>query len=113
MGAMGGFFGMNMANNAAGSQAANLFAMGQQQQQSAPVTGGWKCECGAENTGKFCSNCGKPQPTAWKCECGAENTGKFCSNCGKPKPEGFTCAKCGYTGTGVAPKFCPNCGNAF
>ena len=48
-----------------------------------------------------------------KTECGAENTGKFCSNCGKPKHEGFTCAKCGYTGTGAAPKFCPNCGNAF
>ena len=113
MGAMGGFFGMNMANNAVGSQAANLFAMGMQQQQSAPATGGWRCECGTENTGKFCSNCGKPQPTSWKCECGAENTGKCCSNCGKPKPEGFTCAKCGYTGAGAAPKFCPNCGNAF
>lgn len=88
MGAMGGFFGMNMAQNA-NSQAANLFAMGQQQppQQSAPQNG-WTCECGQTNTGKFCSNCGKPAPQAdWTCECGQVNSGKFCSNCGKPKPE--------------------------
>ena len=89
MGAMGGFFGMNMANNAMGNQAANLFAMGQQNQQAAPATDGWRCECGTTNTGKFCTECGKP------------------------KPGGFTCAKCGYSGTGAAPKFCPNCGNAF
>ncbi|MBQ3471148.1 MAG: SPFH domain-containing protein [Clostridia bacterium] len=110
MGAMGGFFGMNMAQNAAGGQAANLFAMGQQ--QAAKPAGGWTCECGTENSGKFCSNCGKPQPQGWTCECGTQNSGKFCQNCGKPKPEGFTCPKCGYKGTG-APKFCPECGNAF
>ncbi len=110
MGAMGGFFGMNMAQNAAGGQAANLFAMGQQ--QAAKPAGGWTCECGTENSGKFCQNCGKPKPEGWTCECGAQNSGKFCSNCGKPKPEGFTCPKCGYKGTG-APKFCPECGNAF
>ena len=111
MGAMGGFFGMNMAQNAAGGQAANLFAMGQQQAANKP-SGGWTCECGTENSGKFCSNCGKPQPQGWTCECGTQNSGKFCSNCGKPKPEGFECPKCGYKGTG-APKFCPECGNAL
>lgn len=110
MGAMGGFFGMNMAQNAAGGQAAHLFAMGQQ--QNVKPSDGWVCECGTENSGKFCSNCGKPQPAGWTCECGNVNTGKFCSNCGKPKPEGFTCPKCGYKGAG-APKFCPECGNAF
>ena len=46
----------------------------------------WTCECGATNTGKFCSNCGKPAPAAeWTCECGATNKGNFCSNCGKPR----------------------------
>lgn len=93
MGAMGGFFGMNMAQNA-NSQAANLFAMGQQQPQTPPQqnvtqppqTAGWTCECGQTNTGKFCSNCGKPAPSAdWTCECGQVNSGKFCSNCGKPR----------------------------
>jgi membrane protease subunit (stomatin/prohibitin family) len=87
-GAMNGFIGMGMAMNGGGSQAANLFAMGQQQQQQAPA-GGWKCpECGADNAGKFCTNCGKPKPESdrWFCsECGTENHGKFCTNCGKPR----------------------------
>ena len=53
--------------------------------QQTPV--GWTCECGQVNTGKFCSECGKPAPKAeWTCECGKVNTGKFCSECGKPRP---------------------------
>ncbi|MBR1761821.1 MAG: SPFH domain-containing protein [Eubacterium sp.] len=89
-GAMNGFIGMGMAMNSGGSQAANLFAMGQQQnqQQSSPAIS-WKCaECGAENSGKFCTNCGKPRPESdrWFCsECGTENHGKFCTNCGKSR----------------------------
>ena len=53
--------------------------------QAAPKAG-WVCECGQENTGNFCSNCGKPAPkAAWVCSCGQENTGNFCSNCGKAR----------------------------
>ncbi len=87
-GAMGGFVGMGMAMNAGGTNAAQMFAMGNNAPQQQSASAGWKCECGAENTGKFCSECGKPKPGAdkWTCECGAENTGKFCSECGKPKP---------------------------
>ncbi|MBR4241816.1 MAG: SPFH domain-containing protein, partial [Eubacterium sp.] len=90
-GAMNGFVGMGMAMNTGGSQAANLFAMGQQQQQqqaAQQTASGWKCECGAENSGNFCTNCGKPKPVSdrWFCsECGTENHGKFCTNCGKPR----------------------------
>lgn len=101
-GAMFGFAGMNMAQNAGGMNAQNLFAMGQQQQaqqqaqqpqaqqqaQQQPQAGTWTCSCGTQNTGKFCSNCGQPKPEAngpWTCSCGTQNTGKFCSNCGKPR----------------------------
>lgn len=73
----------------------------------------WTCECGAKNTGKFCSECGKSAPApkkGWTCECGTENTGKFCSNCGKPAPApaDWTC-ECGQVNTG---KFCSNCGKS-
>jgi len=124
-GAMNGFIGMGMAMNQGGMNAQNLFAMGQQQQQSIPnpqivrdvATGqhamGWKCACGAVATGKFCPECGakKPEPQAadgWKCSCGATATGKFCPECGSPKPaqEGWTCS-CGTVNTG---KFCAECG---
>ena len=118
-GAMMGFMGMGMAQQAGGMNAQNLFAMGQQQQQAAaaaapaaPAANTWKCACGVENTGKFCRECGKPKPApaaSWKCACGTENTGKFCLECGKPKPvaaAGWTCA-CGTVNKG---KFCMECG---
>lgn len=121
MGAAFGFMGMNMAGAAGGMNAGNLYGMAAQQQQAAmqsappqvpvsPAPAGWACECGhSGNTGKFCGNCGKPQPVSqdWTCECGAHNTGKFCGNCGKPKPAGEWDCECGTHNTG---KFCGNCG---
>ena len=116
-GAMTGFMGMGMAGMAGGMNANNLFAMGQQQPQAAPQqaapapTAGWACACGhTGNTGKFCAECGKPQPSAWDCACGHKgNTGKFCAECGQPQPSAWDCA-CGHKGnTG---KFCAECGQA-
>ena len=122
------FMGMGMAGQAGGVNAQNLFQMGQQQQQMqqqaaqqaapAPAAGAWKCACGAENTGKFCMECGKPKPEeAWKCpQCGTENRGKFCSECGARKPAGvYQCSKCGWKPADPAhpPKFCPECGDPF
>jgi len=108
------FMGMGMAQNTGGMNAQNLFAMGQQQaRQPAPPStaqAGWACPCGhAGNTGKFCSECGKPQPQAqagWVCECGAANTGKFCSECGKPAPPSEWTCQCGAVNKG---KFCSEC----
>ena len=111
-GAMTGFMGFGMAQNSGNnSNISNLFAMGQQQnaqQAAAAPKDGWTCECGAVNTGKFCTECGKAKPEKWVCECGAENTGKFCSACGKAKPEKWVC-ECGAENSG---KFCTDCGKA-
>ena len=87
-GAMAGFMGMGMGMQAGGgamgaASSANMQQMQMQQtaaqQQpfggSQPIptvgggqqaakgakAGGWTCECGAVNSGKFCSECGKPR----------------------------------------------------
>ena len=124
-GAFAAFAGINMAQGMGGN-VGNLFQMGQQQQQQpaqqpAPAANGWKCECGAVNTGKFCMECGKPQPKAegWTCtKCGAVNKGKFCMECGAKKPDSaplYKCDKCGWEPEDPAnpPKFCPQCGDPF
>lgn len=103
-GAAAGFMGMGMGMGAAGSfmgqasqtnmqqmkmnQMAQEQAMMQNQSAQPQQTQAseWTCGCGAVNTGNFCSNCGKPRPSAeWICSCGTVNTGNFCSNCGKPR----------------------------
>ena len=99
-GSMAGFMGMGMGMQAGGgfmgaASAANMEQMKLQHESAAktePSREGavWRCDCGHENTGKFCSECGKPRPRpgVWRCECGHENTGKFCSECGRPRPAG-------------------------
>ncbi len=96
---------------AAPQQAAPQQAAAPQAAAAAPANS-WTCECGAVNTGKFCSECGKPAPApanTWTCECGTVNTGKFCSECGKPAPAAEWTCECGTVNKG---KFCSNCGKA-
>lgn len=130
-GAVNGFMGMGMAQQAGGINVSDLFKMGRDQKEASANAAassakdksvvGWRCECGAENTGKFCHECGKPKPEekkGWKCSCGAVNLGKFCQECGKPRPAGspvYQCDKCGWQPEDPhhPPKFCPECGDPF
>ena len=121
-GAMMGFMGMNMAQQAGGLNANQLFQMGQQQAAAAPAApaNGWKCACGNVATGKFCPECGakKPEDSGWTCACGSVNKGKFCPECGAKKPAGvpqYKCDKCGWEPEKGAtpPRFCPECGDKF
>lgn len=129
-GALAGFMGMGLGMSQGGNimgtaSQTNLAQMQMQNQGSGgPGTqngtakdgtaGMWTCGCGHTNTGKFCSECGKPQPVKkpeagkWTCVCGHTNTGKFCSECGSQRPVSneWDCV-CGHTNTG---KFCGNCG---
>ncbi|GAB2026486.1 SPFH domain-containing protein [Lactovum odontotermitis] len=106
-GAAGAFMAMNMgAQNLSGFSQFNQAQAAQQQQApqqpqqpqpAAPV---------------------QPAASSWTCSCGTENTGKFCSNCGKPKPADTGTAVCSSCGATIdtkngMPKFCPECGQAF
>lgn len=129
------FMGMNMAVNAGGLNAQNLFEMGQKQAENqqragqanvnqaagqAQTVDTWACKCGhAGNKGKFCTECGSPRPEdGWVCSCGTFNKGKFCMECGAKKPAGapqYRCDKCGWEPADKTkpPKFCPECGDPF
>ena len=125
-GAMMGFMGLNMAQQAGGLNATQLFQMGQQQAAPAPqpaapaaLKDGWKCACGHTATGNFCPECGSKKPAdGWTCACGNVNKGKFCSNCGAKKPAAeplYRCDKCGWEPEDPKnpPRFCPECGDRF
>ena len=118
-GAMTGFMGLGMANQAASGNIQNLYAMGASTKPTTTSATTWKCSCGAENTGKFCTECGAKKPeNGWTCSCGAVNKGRFCSECGAKKPANaplYKCDKCGWDPEDPAnpPKFCPECGDIF
>jgi len=119
-GSAAAFMGMGIGMNAGGSfmsAASQTNAAQMQRNEEAKKAAGsadsWKCACGSESKGKFCSECGRAKPTVhhqmWKCACGTENSGKFCSECGQAKPINNTwfCPDCGAKNS---TKFCSECG---
>jgi len=139
-GAMMGFMGLGMAQQAGGVNPQQLFQMQQQQQAAqAPVApppapaapaamrdDGWACTCGVTSYGRFCHECGSGRPAAapaqtcaqdgngWACACGENNQGRFCHECGNARPAPAQCSGCNWQpADGAAPRFCPECGQAF
>lgn len=118
------FMGMNMARQAGGVSAQDLFQMGMASRGNSyqePEEEQWTCTCGKINMGRFCSRCGTKKPEdqvdVWICECGHKNDGLFCSYCGKRKPENrsLICTNCGWKAqqTDEPLRFCPRCGTPF
>lgn len=95
-GAMTGYLGMGMAQQAGGMNAADFYKMAEAEKMSQGSTtspkSSWICsECSTENTGNFCTNCGNKKP---------QGGAKFCGNCGAKVEKADA-------------KFCPECGNKF
>ena len=53
-----GMSGMNMNGGMQQTGMSETNMIGGMQQNNSS----WKCQCGAENTGKFCEYCGQPRP---------------------------------------------------
>lgn len=93
-GAMMGFMGLGMAQQAGGMNTQELFRMGeqsrQQQQETAQPADGWTCpKCGSSCTGKFCTECGEKRPEdlyGWRCTCGAFNKASSAPNAARRSP---------------------------
>ena len=116
-GAMLGFAGMNMANQMGGMNAGQLYQMSAQEQAAQQQFGGNPQMNGMQQMNNGMQQNAAPQGGTWTCSHGhANNTGKFCAECGEPKPAAtLRCSACGYTPNDPSnpPKFCPECGKPF
>ncbi len=102
-GAMNGFMGIGMMNMSSG----NVFGA-----TTANVANNVQYQTPNPNAAAV-GTVSAPNKETWKCpECGAENTGKFCTECGAKKPDGEATKYCPECGKPVASnaKFCPECG---
>ncbi|HPJ00506.1 MAG TPA: SPFH domain-containing protein [Enterococcus sp.] len=109
--------GMEAAGNNPGGAAQSFMGMG----VGMNAAGGFFNQASQTNQQQMQQQAAKQENT-WTCpDCGTENTGKFCSNCGTAKPEAkaasvkMKCASCDAVVdlTNGVPKFCPECGKPF
>ena len=104
-GAVNGFMGLGVMNMNSGnvfggvtsniangveyknpSQMQNNVSEKQEEKVEAPKKENWKCVCGAENNGKFCSECGTKKledGVCPNCKSKVEEDDKFCAECGQ------------------------------
>lgn len=107
---MGMGMGMQAGGNFMGSASQTNLTQMQNQKEQQERHDQEKQQAAAEASVERRVNAG----SEWKCtNCGAENTGKFCAECGTKKPEAVKCAHCGHEVMGAKPKFCPECGKPF
>ncbi len=108
-GAVNGFMGLGMMGTVGGNNATAAGLGAVQQAQGQPQTGFFAGQQAAPAAAPAA-----PVAAGWTCSCGQTgNTGKFCGNCGKPQPAAAptACPKCGWQpADGNMPKFCPECG---
>ena len=110
-GAMTGFMGVGMMSNATGNPfGAVTQNIANSVNYTNPSQGGETAVVAGATT-----TSATPEADTWTCTCGTENTGKFCTECGKPreevapKPKKRFCPKCGAEVPENA-KFCTECG---
>ena len=102
-GSMNGFMGIGMMNMAAGNTFGAVTS-----NVANNVNYGTPAQAGV-NQATPAQNQETPKADTWKCACGAENTGKFCSECGNKKAEENVCPNC-KAKVEETDKFCPECG---
>ena len=124
-GAMTGFMGMGMAQQAGGANMQGLYQMGAQQNMAGmhqgmpgaqPYMAGMQQGMPGAQQNMAGMQQGMPgaqqtAPGSWRCQCGTIATGKFCPECGSPRPvvqDQWTCS-CGTVNKG---KFCQECGKS-
>lgn len=106
-GSMNGFMGIGMMNMSTGNVMGNAVANPWQNTDKSSMDLSKQEEQKQEKAKEEKTEIEDEQKSTWKCDCGIENDGNFCCNCGSPRPK--FCKKCN-TKIEKGDKFCSNCG---